>query len=353
MVDTNTISSTSQVFLDIHDITNNIVILKNGSTAVVLTVNAMNFGLLAEQEQDTVIYSYARLLNSINYPIQILIQSQTKDVSAYLHLLQKQSEAATDEVKRAWINRYSRFVSELIKERNVLDKKFYVIIPASPIEMGLEPIKSVLPGMSTYSIENVEKSVILEKAQNLLEPKRDHLIAQFGTIGLYARQLNTQEIIQLFYTNYNPEATEGQQITDSRSYTTPLVQAQIQGVVMNDQPQTLNPAPGADPAASTPGGAKPAEPAAPTATPTVTPPITPAAPTVAAAPAAPAAPAMPEPVKPPAAPTTPAAEITSPEPAAKPAAPTTPASAPAADVKPEDAQSAIDDTVKQMADQKK
>ncbi len=229
------ISSTSQNFLDIFDITNDTIILKNGSASVVLTVNAMNFGLLAEQEQDAVIYSYAGLLNSINYPIQILIQSQTKDASSYLKLLKKREEKTKDEIKQAWIRRYSQFVSNLIKERNVLDKKFFVIIPASSLEMGLTPAQNLISGFKEQTIQGVEKSVILEKAQNLLEPKKDHLIAQFHRIGLYARQLSTQEIIRLFYTNYNPEATEGQQITNSQSYTTALVQAQIRGDYMNDQ----------------------------------------------------------------------------------------------------------------------
>jgi len=237
MSDQKTISSTSQNFLDIHDITNDIVILKNGSASVILTVNAMNFGLLAEQEQDSVIYAYAGLLNSINYPIQILIQSQTKDASSYLKLLDEREKKTKDKLKQAWIRRYSKFVSDLIRERNVLDKKFFVIIPASSLEMSLTPTQDLISGFKEQSIEGVEKSVILEKAKNLLDPKRDHLIAQFNRIGLYARQLSTEEIIRLFYTNYNPEASEGQKITNSESYTTALVQAQIRGNYMNDQVQ--------------------------------------------------------------------------------------------------------------------
>ena len=261
MSDQKNVSSTSQTFLDIHDITNDVVILKNGSASVILTVNAMNFGLLAEQEQDTVIYSYAGLLNSINYPIQILIQSQTKDASAYLKLLEKKETETKDKLKQAWIRRYSKFVSDLIRERNVLDKKFFVVIPASSLEMGLTPGQDLISGFKEQTIEGVEKSVILEKAKNLLDPKRDHLIAQFNRIGLYARQLSTQEIIRLFYTNYNPEATEGQQITNSENYTTALVQAQIRGDYMDNQspnplqPTTANPVdesatPAATPAAT-------------------------------------------------------------------------------------------------------
>ena len=268
-----TISSTSQNFLDIHDITNDTIILKNGSTSIVLTVNAMNFGLLAEQEQDAVIYSYAGLLNSINYPIQILIQSQTKDASSYLELLEKREEKTKDEIKRAWIRRYSQFVSDLIKEHNVLDKKFFVVIPASSLEMGLTPTQNIISGFKEQSIEGIEKSVILEKAQNLLEPKKDHLIAQFHRIGLYARQLSTQEIIRLFYTNYNPEATEGQQITNSQSYTTALVQAQIRGDYMNDQAKSsLEPtqvAPAAQPTAPADNAATPVDPKVPAAIPSM------------------------------------------------------------------------------------
>ena len=281
MSDQKTISSTSQDFLDIYDITNDIVILKNGSASVVLSVNAMNFGLLAEQEQDAVIYSYAGLLNSINYPIQILIQSQTKDASAYLKLLEKREEKTKDEIKRAWIRRYSKFVNDLIKERNVLDKKFFVIIPASSLEMSLTPAQNIASGFKEQSIEGIEKSVILEKAQNLLEPRKDHLIAQFNRIGLYAQQLSTQEIIRLFYTNYNPEATEGQQITNSQSYTTSLVQAQIRGDYMNDKSQNpLEPTQANQPAAPA-GDAQ-----APVATPTP-----------AATPSAPVEPVKPEEVK--------------------------------------------------------
>ena len=84
------IPSTTHQFLDIHDITNNYVIMKDGTVSLVITVDAMNFGLLAEEEQDAVMYAYAGLLNSLNYTVQIVINSQTKDVTSYLQLLKDQ-----------------------------------------------------------------------------------------------------------------------------------------------------------------------------------------------------------------------------------------------------------------------
>ncbi|GIK84487.1 MAG: hypothetical protein BroJett025_11090 [Patescibacteria group bacterium] len=227
------IDSTTQQFLDIYDITNDLVILKDGTASLVITVDAMNFGLLAEEEQDSIMYAYAGLLNSLNYPIQIVIKSQTKDVTGYLRLLKEQEDTALNRVQQQRIMKYREFVSNLIRERNVLDKKFYVAIPARPLELGLVPVSSVIPGQSQTDISTVDKSMVIEKARSILEPKRDHLIAQFARIGLYSRQIETQEIIQLFYQSYNPEAFEGQSMDDSKSYTAPLVSASIEDVTMN------------------------------------------------------------------------------------------------------------------------
>lgn len=265
----NEISSTTQKFLDIHDVVNDLLILKDGATALIITVNAMNFGLLAEEEQDAIIYSYAGLLNSLNYTIQIVIKSQTKDVTSYLHLLDEELAVATSHTKKEWIKRYRAFVGNLIKERNVLDKKFYVVIPATALEMGLLPPSTVIPGVSQPDLSSVERSVILDKAKEILEPKRDHLMSQFGRIGLIARQLTTQEIIQLFYLSYNPEAAEGQQITDTNSYTTPLVKASVsRGGNMNDLPVN----PGAQTPVQTPVNPGPV--GVPTPTPVPTMPVT-------------------------------------------------------------------------------
>lgn len=244
------LSSTTQTYLDIHDITNDLVIMKNGTTSLVLSVDAMNFGLLAEEEQDSIIYAYAGLLNSLNYPIQVIIRSQTKDVTSYLQKLKDQEVKANSRQNELRIRRYREFVSNLIRERNVLDKKFYVVIPATPLELGLLPVQSVVPGQKEFDVATVERSVLLEKAKNILEPKRDHLIAQFARIGLYSYQLATQEIIQLFYISYNPEAAEGQQIADSNSYNTPLVKASFEGVPMtSQQPNDLSQQPAVEPQA--------------------------------------------------------------------------------------------------------
>jgi hypothetical protein len=241
------ITSTTQEFLDIFDVTEDLLLLKSGAAGLVIQVMAMNFGLLAEEEQDAIIYGYAGLLNSLNYPIQIVIRSQTKDVTGYLNLLRQKEEETLSTIRKQQIRQYREFVADLVQERNVLDKKFYVVIPASGLELGIIQAQSVLPGVKNPDISTFDRSIIIERAKNLLEPKRDHIISQFSRIGMFSRQLKTQEIIQLFYTAYNPEASDGQKMTDSRQYTSTAVEGNLEEKVFgpnrSQQPANMKPMP--------------------------------------------------------------------------------------------------------------
>jgi hypothetical protein len=195
---------TTQHHLDIEDITQNIVIHKDGSCALVLKIGAVNFNLLSEEEQDAIIFSYAALLNSLTFPIQILIRSQRKDITNYLKLLEKQQTQQSNPIIRQRLNQYHVFVQRLVKERQVLDKKCYAVIPFLRTELGLAPPSLLNPKKETGL--PFDKNYIIEKALAALEPKRDHLVRQFGRIGLSARQLSTRELIELFYTIYNPHS---------------------------------------------------------------------------------------------------------------------------------------------------
>src|SRR3989339_336757 len=99
------IISTTQDHLPVHDIQENLVVLKNGSAAMVIETSAVNFGLLSQEEQDAIIYAYAALLNSLNFPIQILIRSERKDITAYLDLLIQAEKKQSSIKKRDWIRR--------------------------------------------------------------------------------------------------------------------------------------------------------------------------------------------------------------------------------------------------------
>lgn len=199
------IKASTQEQLPIEDITENLVILKDGSTCMVLSVSAVNFDLLSEREQDAIIYAYGALLNSLNFSIQILIRSQKKDISSYISLLGIQEEKKkASPLLSNMIKNYKKFVAEMVKKNNVLDKKFYVVIPFSVLELGVKQTMTSLI-RKTKGLP-YDKNYILQKAKTSLVPKKEHLIRLFNRIGLVTKQLENKELIKLYYEIYNGEA---------------------------------------------------------------------------------------------------------------------------------------------------
>lgn len=198
------IRASTQAHLPIEDIQNNLAILKDGSCAMILSVSSVNFDLLSEREQDAIIYAYAALLNSLTFSVQIFIKSQKKDISSYLELLEKQeAKQANNPLLSGLIGSYRKFVGEMVKKNNVLDKKFFIVIPFSSLELGVtQNLTSMVKKNNTLPFPIKD---ILQKAQISLLPKRDHLVRLFARLGLTAKELETKEIVKLFYEIYNVE----------------------------------------------------------------------------------------------------------------------------------------------------
>jgi hypothetical protein len=200
------IKASTQEHLDIYTIKDHLVFLKDGSVALVLQTTAINFGLLSDEEQDATIYSYAALINSLSFPIQILIRSQRKDVSEYIELLDDRIQQVQSQKIKETIIKYRQFIKGLVKDNRVLEKRFYVIVPFSTVELGITT-NTFNPFVTAPQKPPFDLSYIGEKATLALYPKRDHLIRQFARIGLKVKQLTTPELISLFYGAYNPEAS--------------------------------------------------------------------------------------------------------------------------------------------------
>jgi len=221
------IRASTQEHLDIEDIQDGLVILKDGSCCLVIATTAINFGLLSEKEQEATIYAYAGLLNSLTFALQIVLRSQKKDISGYLNLVKRAEEKEGKKEIREQLQKYREFIQETVAKNDVLDKKFYLIIPMSALELGA---KQVLTSAFARKKLPFEKEEILRKAKTNLYPKRDHVFRQLSRLGLKGRQLNTQELIQLFFNIYNPEV-RGQQLTTSEQYQRPLVEPAMEKVV--------------------------------------------------------------------------------------------------------------------------
>ncbi len=201
-----TIAST-QEHLDIKDIVDDLVITQSGSVAMVIQTSAINFDLLAEYEQDSKVFAFAGLLNSLNFHIQILIRTRKIDISNYVDYLKAQENKAMTEGLKNQLHIYTEFIQRLIVENDVLDKNFFLIIPFNP--GGDIPTPNILK--SKKAKEEIAQNMslkqeqLLEKARIFLYPKRDHILKQLSRMGLVGKQLTTKELLAEFYTIYNPE----------------------------------------------------------------------------------------------------------------------------------------------------
>ncbi len=226
-------ASTTQDHLDIFDIKDDLTVLKTGTVCAVIQTTAVNFDLLSEIEQDAIIAAFSMLLNSITFPVQVVIRSRKLDISKYVDKVRKVESKITDPLLKSQAEAYRRFVQEVIKINEVLDKKFYVVIPSNSVydvtQKGGGAFDWImkLAGSQNKRVDvNLEK--VLQEGKIELSPKVEHVIREFGRIGIKCKQLNTQELVELYFDIYNPSNIYGQRIrTNVDDYKTAIVNPAI------------------------------------------------------------------------------------------------------------------------------
>lgn len=202
------VKSSTQKFTEIEAVKDDILMLQDYSCAVIIESGAVNFGLLAEEEQQAMIYAYASLLNSLSFPIQIVILSKRMDISSYLDYLDQKVLTQHDTNFHDRLVEYQEFIKSIVKKNTILEKKFYFVIPFSPLELGLQGTKG----------KKLSQEYVLTRAKTALYPKRDHMLRLLKKTGLGGKPLFEQEIAELFYNLYNP-TTNGAKLAPLKNYT--------------------------------------------------------------------------------------------------------------------------------------
>src|SRR5258708_1978095 len=193
------IHSTTQKFTEIVDFADDIVILEGGNACMIIEITASNFALLSKREQDSRIFSYAGLLNSLSFPIQILIRNRRMDISSYIHELEDMITTTKNPQLAAYIEYYSAFVKEMVTVNVVLNKSFYIIVPFSSLEMG------VTGATQTQQKKQTQKETFIDSARKILQNKATSLLGQLQKFATSARLLEKEDLIKLFYEIYNED----------------------------------------------------------------------------------------------------------------------------------------------------
>lgn len=197
----------TQRYLPIQEIRDGIITLKSGGYRTVLMVNAINFSLKSTDEQQALLESYQNFLNGLDFPIQILMQSRTLDLDNYLDGLTKSATAQTNDLLRTQTNEYIAFVRDLIGVANIMSKTFYVVIPH-------EEAVDIAAGKGFWFLRRKAATTgrRFEEIKNLISEKTGIVSNGLASLGLNNVQLNTQELIELFYTTYNTDTARRQKL---------------------------------------------------------------------------------------------------------------------------------------------
>lgn len=210
----NSSAASTQRYVDVEEIREGLLILKNGSLRAVLLVSSLNFDLKSSQEQDGIIAQYQSFLNTLDFPVQIVISSKRFDVDPYLNLLEEQEATQENELLRFQITEYKTFIKKLTEVSNIMSKYFYVVVPFSPAEDEKNGLLDRLAGIFTPGKTTSLHGELFESYRGQLYQRVEQVSTALSGTGVRVTPLTTEEIIELLYQSYNPSLFTNQNINN-------------------------------------------------------------------------------------------------------------------------------------------
>jgi type IV secretory pathway VirB4 component len=223
--------NSTQNALLIAEVRDGIVIMSDGSFRSVLMLKSINFDLMSPQEREAVEFSYQGFLNSLYFPIQIMIRSQKVDLRPYIEKLDKIRTEHDNMLLALLMEDYIQFMSNIAQQTNIMDKRFYIVIPFIPA--GLDAQKAVEASKNFISnllgsFKNKEQQVTineadLEAAKTELRNRVQACLSGLLQCGIQGLPLDTQELIELYYDAYNPDTATRQQLKNFNDLVAPVI----------------------------------------------------------------------------------------------------------------------------------
>jgi len=223
--------NSTQNTLQIAEIRDGIVIMNDGSFRSVVMVKSINFDLMSPQEQESVEYAYQGFLNSLYFPIQIFIRSTKVDLTPYIEKLDKIRTEHDNMLLALLMEDYIGYIDALAQQTNIMDKKFYVVVPYFPVvdvQKAITQTSNFFSGIAQlFSKKEAPHVVIneadLEKAKTELRNRVQAVLGGLQQAGIQGLPLDTQELIELYYDTYNPDTATRQQLKNFGDLTADVV----------------------------------------------------------------------------------------------------------------------------------
>jgi hypothetical protein len=217
--------NTTQNSLLFSELRDNMVIMNDGSFRAVIACKSINFDLMSSKEREGIEYSYQNFLNSLYFPVQILIRSQRVDIGPYIERLTNIRRDQENMLLNVLTDDYIDFIDTLSQEANIMDKTFYVIVPYWPhgdlnsVKRSSKSLFSTIFGGTPQQRAIVVDHASYEKAKDEVKNHVDAVMSGLFQMGIKCVQLNTKELGELYYNFYNPDTAVREPLGDFGSVT--------------------------------------------------------------------------------------------------------------------------------------
>ena len=195
----------SQHFVEIANIKNGVAILKNGQMCSILLASSVNFALKSAPEQQAMLSQFQAFLNTLDFSLQVYVQSRRLDIRPYLEMLKSREEAQYNDLMRIQLREYMEFIRAFTNEVDIMSKYFFVVVPYTPSMLDVKGIASFLPGRKIKEEKLDDEK--FEEDRSQLEQRVSVVEQGLARIGVRTIQLDTDYLTELYYHIYNPEDT--------------------------------------------------------------------------------------------------------------------------------------------------
>ncbi|MCR4334394.1 MAG: hypothetical protein NUV47_01520 [Patescibacteria group bacterium] len=201
-----TSSKTTQDFVPIKEVRDGIVVLKDGSMRSIIMASSLNFALKSADEQNSIIFQFQNFLNSLDFSVQIVVQSKKLDIRPYIALLEDRYKEQVGELMKIQTREYIEFIKAFTESSNIMTKSFFIVIPYSPsVLQGKKSVIGNVFGKKTDSKDMAKEKVEdFEENRSQLEQRMSVVEQGLVRCGVRVVQLGTEEIVELFYKIFNP-----------------------------------------------------------------------------------------------------------------------------------------------------
>ena len=206
------ISASTQQYLDIAEVKDGTVVMKDGTLRAVLLVSSINFALKSEDEQNAVIGAYVRFLNNLSFTLQIVIQSRELDIDNYIQYLRSKEKEQTNKLLKVQTADYIEYIKELTSLGKIMNKRFYIVVPYDPLTDKHKSFFNLIGEAMRPATVIKLKEKTFRKYQEMLERRVESVMNGLESMGMAVVRLDTQSLIELYYKTYNPETSKNQEL---------------------------------------------------------------------------------------------------------------------------------------------